>query len=76
MERYFHKQRAGEKFSTARIRKSRGFFWSAHGLICRFEFSGHSARAGQTLAKKMIKAKISAGKKAEHRVLSFQAQKP
>jgi hypothetical protein len=48
--------------------------WSAHGLVCLFGFSGHSARAGQTLAKK-IKAKIFAGIEAEHRVHSFHAQK-
>jgi hypothetical protein len=38
-------------------------------------FSGHSARAGQTLAKKAIKVKISAGGKSSHRVLAFQTLK-
>ena len=38
-------------------------------------FSGHSARAGQTLAKEAIKVKKSAGAKAGHRVESFIVQK-
>jgi hypothetical protein len=63
----------GENLHGPETKKPWGF-WSAHGLVCRFEFSGHSARAGQTPAKKIIKAKISAGVKAEHRVHSFQAQ--
>jgi hypothetical protein len=50
-------------------------FWSTHGLVCLFEISGHSARSGQTLAKKEIKAKKSAIVNAEHRVDSFQTQK-
>jgi hypothetical protein len=37
------------------------------------EFSGHSARAGQTLAKKEIKVRKSAVAKAEHQVNSFHA---
>jgi hypothetical protein len=70
-----HKQRAAEKFSTARKIKKPWVFWSAHGLVCLFGFSGHSARAGQTLAKKIIKAKKSAGEKAAHRFQSFQRLK-
>jgi hypothetical protein len=41
--------------------------WSAHGLVCLFGFSGHSARAGQTLAKEAIKVKKSAVDEASHR---------
>jgi hypothetical protein len=47
----------------------------AHGLVCLFVFSGHSARAGQTLAKEAIKVKKSAVAKAEHLVHSFNVKK-
>jgi hypothetical protein len=50
-------------------------FWSDHGLVCLFGFSGHSARAGQTLAKKAIKVKKSAVEKAEHRIHSSTVEK-
>jgi hypothetical protein len=49
--------------------------WSAHGLVCLFLFSGHSARAGQTLAKEAIKVKKSAVVKSEHPVHSFNVHK-
>jgi hypothetical protein len=58
-------------FSTALKLKNRGVCRSAHGLVCLFGFSGQSARAGQTLAKKAIKIKKSAGDKANHRFCPF-----
>jgi hypothetical protein len=48
-------------------------FWSAHGLICLLGSWGHSARARQTHAKKIIKVKIAAGIKAKHRINPFLA---
>jgi hypothetical protein len=68
-------KKAGKIFSTAlEINKAVGCL-PAHGLVCLFVFSGHSARAGQTLAKEAIKVKKSAVAKAEHRVHSFNVQK-
>jgi hypothetical protein len=50
--------------------KSRGFR-SAHGFVCLFRLSGHSARAGQSLAKKVIKVKVAAGTSVKHRPIPF-----
>jgi hypothetical protein len=60
-------------FSTAFEMKSRGVLRSAHGLVCLLGSLGHSARARQTLAKKIIKAKIAAGIKTKHKFNPFIA---
>jgi hypothetical protein len=58
-------------FSTALKLNCRGCLRSAHGLFCLYRFSGQSARAGQTLAKKAIKVEKSAGEKRKHGVHSY-----
>jgi hypothetical protein len=59
----------GECSPRPKKKKRRGF------LVCprlglSVWFSGHSARAGQTLAKIAIKEKISAVEKVAHRIRS------
>jgi hypothetical protein len=66
MEHHVIKQRAGESVLHGPKKKKRRGFLVCPRLGLSVWFSGHSARAGQTLAKKAIKEKISAGGKSSH----------